>query len=577
MRQSMLTDEQARFLREEKEALAEIRLALTDADLPGEALTTLQDAILQLDELFLVVVVGEFNAGKSAVINALLGQRLLQEGVTPTTTQIQILRHGEAEERIRVNEDQSILTYPVKFLAEISIVDTPGTNAVIRRHEAVTSQFVPRSDLVLFVTSADRPFTESERVFLEHIRDWGKKVIILINKIDILQNETERAQVESFVRENAPVLLKTTPEIFLVSARAALRAKQGEPALWKESGFESLEKHIQETLDEKGRVRLKFMNPIGIGTHLVDRYLEVIASRLHVLQTDTAMVSDVETQLAVFKGDMEHDFTFRMSDIENSLLEMERRGEEFFDDTFRLARVLDLLSKSRIQQEFERKVVGDAPQHIERKVNEIIDWLVDANLRQWGSVIEHLADRRREHQDRIVGDMGMGTFRYDRDRLIEALAREARRIVDTYDKNRESGMIADGARTTVAASAAVEAGALGLGAVVTAVATTAAADVTGVLMAGVVAALGLVIIPARRRQGKTKMHEKIAALRSQLVQSLRGQFSKEIERMLHNINEAIAPYTRFVRGERQKLEEAQSRLTDLKKDLERLKGKVEEL
>lgn len=573
----VLNSVQEDLLKAERKVLNELRTVLVQFGTADEDRKALDESVQQLDELFLLVVVGEFNSGKSAVINALLGQRLLQEGVTPTTTQIQILRHGEAEERIRVDEDQSILTYPVKFLAEISIVDTPGTNAIIRRHEAVTSQFVPRSDLVLFVTSADRPFTESERVFLEHIRDWGKKVIILINKIDILQNETERTQVESFVRENAPVLLKTTPEVFLVSARVALRAKQGEPALWKESGFESLEKHIQETLDEKGRVRLKFMNPLGIGTHLTDRYLGVIASRLNVLQTDMSMASDVETQLAVFKGDMEHDFTFRMSDIENSLLEMERRGEEFFDDTFRLARVLDLLSKSRIQQEFERKVVGDAPQHIERKVNEIIDWLVDANLRQWQSVIEHLADRRREHQDRIVGDMGMGTFRYDRERLMEALAREARRIVDTYDKSRESSMIADGARTTVAASAAVEAGAVGLGAVVTALATTAAADVTGVLMAGVVAALGLVIIPARRRQGKTKMHEKIAALRTQLVQSLRGQFSKEIERMLQNINEAIAPYTRFVRGERQKLEEAQSRLTNLKKDLERLKGKVEEL
>ncbi len=75
MRQSMLTDEQARFLREEKETLSEIRLALTEIDVPREALATLQDAILQLDELFLLVVVGEFNAGKSALVNALLGQR----------------------------------------------------------------------------------------------------------------------------------------------------------------------------------------------------------------------------------------------------------------------------------------------------------------------------------------------------------------------------------------------------------------------------------------------------------------------------------------------------------------------
>ena len=146
--------------------------------------------------------------------------------------------------------------------------------------------------------------------------------------------------------------------------------------------------------------------------------------------------------------------------------------------------------------------------------------------------MEHLADRRRQHQDRIVGDLGVGTFRYDRERLVEALARESRRIVDTYDKNREAGMIAEGARNTVAASAAVEAGALGLGAVVTAVATTVAVDITGVLMAGVVAALGLVIIPAKRRQGKTKLREKIAALRAQLVQSLASQFGREIDRSL---------------------------------------------
>jgi hypothetical protein len=176
-----------------------------------------------------------------------------------------------------------------------------------------------------------------------------------------------------------------------------------------------------------------------------------------------------------------------------------------------------------------------------------------------------------------VGDLGAGTFRYDRERLMDALAREARRIVETYDKTSEARTIAEGALATVAASAVVEAGALGLGAVVTAMASTAAADVTGLLMAGLVAALGLVIIPARRRQGKTKIRDKIAALRAQLIQSLRTQFSKEIDRSLQHINEAIAPYTRFVRGEREKLQETQSRLESLKGEVERLKIKVEEL
>jgi len=525
----------------------------------------------------LLVVVGEFNSGKSAIINALLGQRLLKEGVTPTTTQIYLLCYGEKEGRNLINEHQCVLTFPVEFLSEISIVDTPGTNAIIRQHETITSKFVPSSDLVLFVTSADRPFTESERVFLGHIRDWGKKVVILINKTDILQNADELNQVEAFIRDNALKLLGIIPEVFPVSARAGLRAKQGEPALWKESGFESLERYIHDTLDERGRLRLKFLSPLGVGTHLSNRYLDVIASRRNSLQTDLDMVADVETQLATFKEDMKHDFIFRMADIEKTLLEMEQRGQNFFDETFRLARVFDLFSKSWVQQEFEKRVVADVPQSIERKVNELIDWLVDANLRQWQAVTEHLANRRSEHQKRIVGDQGAGSFRYDREQLMDSLAREARRIVDTYDKSKEARAIAEGAQATVAASAAVEAGALGLGTIVTALASTVAADVTGVLMAGLVAALGLVIIPTRRRQGKTKIRDRITALRAQLIQSLGTRFSQEIDRSLQHINDMIAPYTRFVRGEREKLQETELRLKGLKGELERLKTEVEGL
>lgn len=72
MRQTMLSDEQTRFLYEEKEALSTILLRLADTGIAKDTLSTLQQAILQLDELFLLVFVGEFNSGKSALINAIL-------------------------------------------------------------------------------------------------------------------------------------------------------------------------------------------------------------------------------------------------------------------------------------------------------------------------------------------------------------------------------------------------------------------------------------------------------------------------------------------------------------------------
>jgi small GTP-binding protein len=573
----ILNAKQENLLNIERDLLNELRTVLVRFGASQNDHATLAQSIQQLDELFLLVVVGEFNSGKSAFINALLGQKALKEGVTPTTTQINILRYGQVEERVAESEGVLAITAPVEMLREISIVDTPGTNAIQREHEALTASFVPRSDLVLFITSADRPFTESERAFLESIRDWGKKVVVVLNKIDLFQTEDELAQVRDFILQNARNLFGIAPEIFPVSARLAQRAKQGEPELWASSRFEFVENYIQDTLDETGRVRLKLLNPLGVSLHLADQYGDVIASRLELLKTDLDTLQDVEAQLKVYREDMQRDFTFRMSDIDNVLLEMEQRGQDFFDSTMRLVRIFDLLDKHRIQEEFEQVVVADSPKHIETKVNELIDWLVESDLRQWQAVMEHLAERRKQHQERIVGDAAGGTFHYDRERLIDEVGRETRRVVETYDKSGEAEAIAEGARTSVAALAAVEIGAVGLGTIIALLATTAAADITGVLLASLVAALGLFVIPARRRQAKAEMRSKIASLRQQLTDTLRGQFEREMERSQQRIQEAIGPYSRFVRAEQAKFLEVQGEMESVKNGLNRLKSQVEEL
>jgi small GTP-binding protein len=573
----LLTSQQEELLRDERRLMNDLQTVLVHLGMEQEDHESLRQSVQQLDEFFLIVVVGEFNSGKSAVINALLGQGLLEEGVTPTTTKIYILRYGEKQQRTVISERQVLLAFPVEFLSELSIVDTPGTNAVLREHETITSQFVPRSDLVLFITSADRPFTESERVFLEHIREWGKKVVFVVNKIDILKSDEEKSQIENFIQKNARPFLGDTPEIFSVSARDALSAKQENSGLWEKSRFGPLERYIHDTLDEGNRFRLKLLNPLGVGSCLAEKYLEMISSQLQFLKIDFDLLNDVEVQLNLYREDMQHHFTSRMAEIGNLLYEMEKRGQVFFDETFRLGRVFDLLSKTRVQQEFERQVVADTPQRVEAKVGEIIHWLVDSDLRQWQAITKHLSERNREHKGPILGDLGMGSFYRDRQSLIDTIIRETRRVVETYDRTREAKAIAESAQTAVATSAALGASAVGLGAIVTTLATTAAADVTGVIMASFIAVLGFFIIPARRRQGKTKLLEKISAVRTQLIQSLQTHFDKEINRSLQHLHESIAPYTRFIRSERDKITKCQSDLQHLTEEMVRLKGKLGEI
>jgi small GTP-binding protein len=574
MIKSILTNKQEGLLKQERQWLAELQVILSKLGASPEDQTTLTRSIQQLDELFLLVVVGEFNSGKSAFINALLGQPLLKEGVTPTTSQINLLKFGEVSQRQAQDAHSHVLTEPIELLRQISIVDTPGTNAIIKEHQAITEEFVPRSDLVLFITSADRPFTESERTFLSQIESWGKKIVFIINKIDIFDTEEEVTEVVNFVRQNATKLLGTTPDIFSISARQALQAKRGDPAQWPRSGFEPLETFIHDTLDETSRLRLKFLNPLGVGDRLVNKYSEITKNRLTLLADDFETLSNLERQLGVYRQDMTRDFQFRLADIENILYNMEKRGNAFFDETMRLANIFDLLNKGRIQQSFESRVVADTPQAIEQRVIEMIDWLVNADLNQWHAVMNYLEQRRQEYQEQMIGDVG-GTFRYDREHLIDSVGKAAEKVVETYNKSLEAQKIAESAQFAVAETAAVEIGAIGLGAIISVLATTAAADVTGILAASLVAALGLFVIPARRRAAKKEMTERVAALRIQLTNALTTQFEKELNRSLQRINEAIAPYTRFVRAEQEKLQETQAELTEAERTQGRLRAEIE--
>src|SRR5690606_30552177 len=138
-----------------------------------------------LGGVFMIVVAGGFNAGTSSLLNALLGAHVMPEGVTPTTARITVVTHGEEPSERQEGPSVVHRTHPSPLLADIALVDTPGTNAIIQRHQELTERFVPRADLLLFVTSADRPFTESERRFLELIASWGRKVIMVVNKVDI--------------------------------------------------------------------------------------------------------------------------------------------------------------------------------------------------------------------------------------------------------------------------------------------------------------------------------------------------------------------------------------------------------
>src|SRR5215210_2267806 len=373
-----ILDERWRRITDRERALLE-RLAgfLEDFGSPSEDISLVRRKLADIEELFLLVIVGEFNSGKSAFINALLGEDLSQEGVTPTTDRITVLRHGEEVSERERREDVLEKEHPNDFLREIAIVDTPGTNAIIRHHEELSRGFVPRSDLVLFDTSSDRPFTESEREYLEMIRDWGKKIVLVVNKVDLLRGEDDREKVRLFVEEGVRSMLGLKPPIFFVSAYLAQKAKVAGPgleadALLEASGFEDLERYITSLLDEEGRVRLKLESPLGVVEELVRRYGLAVDERMSLLEEDFKMSENVESQLELYKEDMKRDFEARLAEIDNIIMQMNERDDEWFEENIRLTNVRELVQRDKIQDRFQREVVADTEKLIDERVEELI-------------------------------------------------------------------------------------------------------------------------------------------------------------------------------------------------------------
>jgi GTPase Era involved in 16S rRNA processing len=236
------------------------------------------------EDRFTLAVVGQFKRGKSSLMNAIIGRELLPTGVLPLTSAITILKFGPAE-RLVVRRANSVfpeivpvtaladyvtekgnpanrkkvktatLEVPLPFLRRgLEFVDTPGVGSAIEANTATTYRFLPECDAVLFVTSVDTPFTETELDFLHAIRAHVGKIFFILNKTDLLPDDSDLAEVLQFVESELRTEMETTQvRVFPLSARLALTPLPGAG-----SGLPALQETLAHFLaEEKSTVFLR--------------------------------------------------------------------------------------------------------------------------------------------------------------------------------------------------------------------------------------------------------------------------------------------------------------------------------
>ncbi|KAK9804945.1 hypothetical protein WJX73_001658 [Symbiochloris irregularis] len=435
--QDALLEDERSFLTAAAELLQEVTPQMEERGI-------VDDALKQLDELFLLVVVGEFNSGKSTIINALLGQRFLADGILPTTNEISILKFAEDGEQRMVQEaDGSFVQYiPAPLLEQVNIVDTPGTNVIVERQQRLTEEFVPRADLVLFCLSADRPFTESEVKFLRYIREWGKKVVFVVNKIDILSGAAEEDEVAAFVADSATRMLGVqASQVLPISARKALRSKisggkdehsmfenirrgqtyKDSPLVddpdFRASRFRGLEKFVFDflvgTASGGEGARLKLETPLFVSEALMQAARELLAGELNVAQQEAKAARSVKAQLAAFKEDMGKDGSAQRAECRRLINGAVRRAQDLVDQLLQLsnantlsAYLLGSGSDSRrlpVARAFQTEVVGDSAADLRLLTEEHGGWLRSNCERQLEAYRDFAEDRVRQLSGALAG------------------------------------------------------------------------------------------------------------------------------------------------------------------------------
>jgi ribosome biogenesis GTPase A len=206
-----------------------------------EATQILRARLTNLQAAALLVVVGEVKAGKSSFINALLREDVCEVAPGPCTVRIQELVYG-AERRVEALGDSwQRIALPKEVLREISMVDTPGTNSIVKDHQTITEKYIPQSDLVVFVFSAVNPHTKSAWELLTLIKkEWHRKVVFVLQQSDRATQKELTTNLDH-VRQYAHERQVDNPSVFILSAK---REMEGIP----ENAFAEFRNFLQNTI-----------------------------------------------------------------------------------------------------------------------------------------------------------------------------------------------------------------------------------------------------------------------------------------------------------------------------------------
>src|SRR5204862_3131809 len=315
----MIADRYLQLKSELESGLAGLIKLGSEMQRPPEELDTLQALLRDISEPLLFVVVGEVKSGKSSLLSALFGNEFAKVDVLPASDRVYIFRHGSDEKSTEISPTLTERYLPIPFLHDFNVVDTPGTNTMVKEHQMVAEDFMPRADIVLFVFSVANPWTQSNWDFLDFLqKTWLKNVIFVLQQID-LREPTEIDVIHRHLQDTAMRRLGFVPPIFSVSARKALLARTSgdEERLWVESGFAPLEEQISFIVTESSARMLKLRSTFQATRVALEELNREVRGFLDKIAADVALLERLDALLQTRREQMLRQVTSLVREVES--------------------------------------------------------------------------------------------------------------------------------------------------------------------------------------------------------------------------------------------------------------------
>ena len=481
----------------------------------------------QLVNPFSIFICGEFNAGKSSLLNQLNDREIASVGFLPTTKEIN--------------------SYSPEDFGGLAFIDSPGTNSIVEQHQELTENYLQQADIILFVTSVERPLSKSEQDFLTLVdRTWARKIIVAINKVDLVQ-EDEAKQIREYVSDGLKEILAEMPPVFAISARTG-------------KGIDELKSFLLAFLAEGEKVKLKLRGPHNSLLVYLERLEQQNQSIQSKLQTDKTLFDRTSRRIEERLEEYNLLFGIFRDNIEDLFTNLIQETNELIDNNTGFLTVL------------KRKVTREEDYLAEKLAKTIKDIQLDKNLQ---TIFQEAIATFLKYRERIV--------REAKEDLSTAITVSESALalppIDTEKLNSDEFAI----KIKTAAEEGLESfWRLGITAAATGVGgqllfSSLSADTTALAIAGVFGLMSFDALPRRRRKVKAELEQTYRELQQNYTATLKEALTAELNKCLEQFASVIRPKQEELANKIAASEAIERETAKLKEQIQKITAEVEQL